>query len=155
MTVIALITQQVPARTSGTFGFSAGRWIGLFMLNTLSWYFLLSRVLESRSGRNKGTKIRVAMDFQIDLGISLLDYGICLDWDGVLGKRSSYMQTGAFKPGECKKCFFCLNDYTHGITYCQQKQPKVTVEYACGTRVKRTKRTHDPVSLGIRSGDYC
>jgi hypothetical protein len=28
------------------------------MLNTVSWYFLRSRVLESQSGRNTGTKIR-------------------------------------------------------------------------------------------------
>ena len=32
-------------------------------------------------------------DLQIDLEISLLNYGIGLDWDGVLGKRPSYMQT--------------------------------------------------------------
>jgi len=54
MIKIALITQQVSALAGGTFGFFAGHWIGLFMLNTLLWHFLLSRVLESRNGRNTG-----------------------------------------------------------------------------------------------------
>ena len=31
-------------------------------------------------------------DFQIDLGISLLNYGIGLDWDGESRERPSYMQ---------------------------------------------------------------
>jgi hypothetical protein len=35
MTKIAVITQQVSAVTGGTFGFFAGCWIGLFMLNTV------------------------------------------------------------------------------------------------------------------------
>jgi hypothetical protein len=45
-------------------------------------------------------------DFQIDLVISLPNYGIGLDWDRVSGKRPSHMGTGAFKPYEYKKCFF-------------------------------------------------
>jgi hypothetical protein len=74
-------------------------------------------------------------DFQIDLGISLLNYGIGLDWDGVSGKRPSYIQTGVFKPCDCKKCFFCLKGHTNGITHHPQMQVEVTVEYKCGTRV--------------------
>ncbi len=54
-------------------------------------------------------------DFQIDLGISLLNYGVGLDWDGVSEERPSYMRTGAFKPCDCKKCFFCLQGHTNGI----------------------------------------
>ncbi len=46
----------------------AGHWIRLFMLNTLSWHFLLSRVLESRNGRNIGTKIRANMISKLILG---------------------------------------------------------------------------------------
>jgi hypothetical protein len=61
-------------------------------------------------------------NFQIELGISLLNYGIDLDWDGVSGKRPSYMQTGAFNPCDCKKCFFCLKGHTNGITHCPRKQ---------------------------------
>jgi hypothetical protein len=72
---------------------------------------------------------------------SLLNYGIGLDWDGVSGKRPSYMRTGAFKPCECKKCFFCLKGHTNGITLCPRKQAKVTVEYKCGMRVITKKCT--------------
>ncbi len=61
MIEIAAITWQVSAPTGGTSAFFAGQWIGLCMLNTVSWYFLQSRVLESQSGRNTGTKIRVDM----------------------------------------------------------------------------------------------
>jgi hypothetical protein len=94
-------------------------------------------------------------DFQIDLGISLLNYGVGVDWVGVSEERPSYMQTGAFKPCGCKKCFFCLQGHTDGIPHCPQKQAKVTVEYKCGTRVTTKKCTHERVSLGLASGCYC
>ncbi len=68
MTEIAVITQRVSTQTGDTFGSFAGRWIGLFMLNTLWWRFLLSRVLESRSGRNTGTKISIVMISKLILG---------------------------------------------------------------------------------------
>jgi hypothetical protein len=66
-------------------------------------------------------------DFQIDLGIALLNYGIGLEWDEVSGKRPSYMQKGAFKPCDCNKYFFCLNGITNGITHQPTKKQKVTV----------------------------
>jgi hypothetical protein len=94
-------------------------------------------------------------NFQIDLGISLLNYCIGLDWDGVSGKRPSYMQTGAFKPCDCKKCFFCLKGNTDNFAHCPRKQAKVTVEYKCGTRVKTDKCTNVWVNLGMESGRYC
>ncbi len=43
-------------------------WIGLFKLNTPSWHFLLSRVSESRNGRNTGTKIRADIFSKLILG---------------------------------------------------------------------------------------
>jgi hypothetical protein len=56
-------------------------------------------------------------DYQIDIGISLLNYVISLDWDGEPRERPSYMRKGAFKPCECKMCFFCVKGLTNGITY--------------------------------------
>ncbi len=67
----------------------------------------------------------------------------------------SYMRTGAFKPCDCKKCFFCLKGHTNGITHRPQKQAKVTVGYKCGTRVTTKKCTNERVSLGLVSGSYC
>ena len=136
ITKIATIPQQVSALTGGTFGFFAARWIGLFMLNTALWHFLLCRVLESRSGRNTETKWGSPW-FPVDLGISLLN-----------------MWTGAFKPCDCKKCFFCLKGHTHGITHGPLKQTKVTVAYKCGTGVRMNECTNESVDLGKSSGTY-
>jgi len=94
-------------------------------------------------------------DFQIDLGISLLNYGIALDWDGESRERPIYMQKGAFKPCECKMCFFCEKGLTNGITYRPSKGAKVTVECKCGTRVTTNKCTDVRVSLWLESGSYC
>ena len=94
-------------------------------------------------------------DFQIDLGISLLNYGICLDWDGESRDRPSYMQKGAFKPCECKMCFFCVKGLTNGITHHPSKGKKVIVEYKCGTCVTTNKCTDVRVSLGLSLGKYC
>jgi hypothetical protein len=89
-------------------------------------------------------------DFQIDLGISLLNYGIGLDWDGESRERPSYMRKGAFKPCECKMCFFCVKGLTNGITHQPSKGAKVIVEYACGMRVKMDKKcTSERVDLGF------
>jgi len=53
---IAVITRQVSAPTGGNFASFAGQWIGLCMLNTVSLYFLQSRVLESQSEKIQGQK---------------------------------------------------------------------------------------------------
>jgi len=70
-------------------------------------------------------------------------------------ERPSYVRTGAFKPCDCKKCFFCLQGHTNGNTYCSRKQAKVTVEYKCGMWVKTNKCTNVRLSLGLESGWYC
>ena len=43
-------------------------------------------------------------DFQIDLGIDMLNYGIGLNWVGK--KRPDYMRTGRLVPCDCKMSFF-------------------------------------------------
>jgi hypothetical protein len=78
-------------------------------------------------------------DFQIDLRISLLNYGIGLDWDGESRGRPS----------------FCVKGLTNGITHQPSKSEKVIVEYVCQTRVITDKCTDVRVSLGLVSGKYC
>ena len=56
------------------------------------------RYLNKNTGRH---------DFQIDLGIDLLNYGISLDWKG--NKHPSYMRTNQFIPCDCKRCY-CLSN---------------------------------------------
>jgi len=92
-------------------------------------------------------------DFQIDMAISLLNYGIGLDWIG--DKRPDYIQEGNFIPCDCKKCFFCLKGHTNGVTHAGKKRPAApTVQYKCGTTRRTKKCTAHRVNLG-KSGMYC
>ena len=65
------------------------------------------------------------------------------------------VRKGAFKPCECKMCFFCVKGLTNGITHHPSKGAQVIVEYKCGTRVKTDQCTNVRVSLGMESGTYC
>ena len=88
-------------------------------------------------------------DFQIDLGIALLNHGIGLDYDG--DKRPDYIRVGELVPCNCKKCYFCINGYTSGIAH--KKRARVTVEYKCNTRMKTEKCTDHRVNIAT-SGAY-
>ena len=96
--------------------------------------------------KNKNTG---CLDFQIDLGIDLLNYGIDLDWDGV--KRPYYMRAEGFVLCNCKKCFFCINDHTSGIKH-GKKRP--TIVYRCGKRARTSKCSAVRVNIG-KSSKYC
>ena len=48
-------------------------------------------------------------DFQIDLAISLMNYGLALDWDGG-ATRPDYVRDNIV-PCDCNVCFFC----EHGL----------------------------------------
>ena len=89
-------------------------------------------------------------DFQIDLGIALLNHGIGLDWDG--DKRPDCIRVGELVPCNCKKCYFCINGYTSDIAH--KKRARVTVEYKCNTRMKTEKCTDHRVNIAT-SGAYC
>ena len=95
------------------------------------------------------------LDFQIDLAISIMNYCIGLQWDGESATKPNFMRQAEFVPCNCDKCFFCLNGITTGIAHPPSKRAKVTVEYACGTRVKTNKCTSNQVRLGLTSGQYC
>ena len=104
------------------------------------------RYLDGHSGRH---------DFQIDLALSLMNYGIGLQWDGESAERPNFMRQDPFVPCDCGKCFFCLKGITNGIAHPPEKKAKVTVEYKCGARVTTNKCTNERVSLGLASGSYC
>ena len=90
-------------------------------------------------------------DFQIDLALSVMNYGICLQWDGESDERPNFMRQNHFVPCDCNKCFF-FNGITTGIAHPPTKKAKVTVEYKCGTRVTTSKCIDVRVSV---SGSYC
>ncbi len=104
------------------------------------------RYLDHHSGRR---------DFQIDLALSIMNYGIGLQWDRASAKRPNFMRQDPFVPCDCGKCFFCLNGITTGIACPPSKKAKVTVEYACGMRVTTNKCTDEWVNLGMLSGSCC
>jgi hypothetical protein len=97
-------------------------------------------------------------NFQIDLAMDPMNYGIGLEWDGNLNNsdRPSFMPKGSLVPCNCGKCFFCVKGLTTGITHRQLKKERVTVEYKCGTLVTSRKCTGEWVSLGIgKQSRYC
>jgi len=104
------------------------------------------RNLDHHSGRH---------DFQIDLALSVMNYGIGLQWDGESDKRPNFIRQNHFVPCDCNKCFFCLNGITTGIAHPPTKKAKVTVEYKCGKRVMTNKCTDVRVSLELKGGSYC
>ena len=66
-------------------------------------------------------------DFQIDLGIALMNYAIEMEWKD-MDKRPDFMRQVDFIPCDCKQCFFCLNGHTNGIYHRPDK--KMAVHYA-------------------------
>ena len=89
-------------------------------------------------------------DFQIDLGISLLNTAI--EWDWTEEDRPRWMRQGPWIPCDCEECYFCLNGYTTGIEH--KKQKVETVEYKCGTRLATDRCMEHRVNLGL-GGSYC
>jgi hypothetical protein len=102
--------------------------------------------LDDHSGRH---------NFQIDLALPIMNYGIGLQWDGAGAKRPNFIWQDPFVPCDCGKCFFCFNGITTGIAHPPSKKAKVTVKFKCGTCLRTNKCTADWVSLGMKSGGYC
>ena len=94
-------------------------------------------------------------EFQIDLAIDLINYGLALDWDG--GKeRPSYMrQSVPFVPCDCKKCLFCKHGHTGKIAGVDRKTKKAVFHYQCGGRMVTEGCTDKRVNLMGKSGGYC
>ncbi len=92
-------------------------------------------------------------NFQIDLALSIMNYGIGLQWDGVGAKRPNFMWQDLFVPWDCGKCFFCLNGITTGIAHPPSKKSKVTVEYASRTWATTNKCTRKELGESSVIGD--
>ena len=134
-------------------------------IRTNRWYFrvflwLADRVIFScyliitQSGKEEWAKYRSKHDgrrkFQIDLALSVLEYGIKLEWKEPYNKeeKPKWLRQQNYIPCGCKKCFFCMNGMTSGIDHSP-------------TSRKEKKRKRDEkvcsierVDLG-RGGSYC
>ena len=93
-------------------------------------------------------------DFQIDLGIALLNYAISSEWDGESEKSQPMWMTKCNRlvPCDCDKCYFCVNGWTNGV--CHKFAQKSTVVYSCGKRASITGCTEHRVNLD-KGSDYC
>ncbi len=57
-------------------------------------------------------------DFQVDLGIALLNHAIELEWMDTSKPRPDWMRQSTLVPCDCGQCYFCLNGMTSGIHHC-------------------------------------
>ena len=86
------------------------------------------------------------------LGYLFSNYGFCLNWDWVSGERPSYMWTGAFKPCECKKCFFSWRAIQMVLPIIHESKQKLLwiTNAGCGSR--RTSLPTCRLVLGWNQG---
>ena len=91
-------------------------------------------------------------DFQIDLGLELLNTAISWDWTG--DERPKWVRQGPLIPCGCEACYFCLNGYTNGIAHKGKRKDPVDINYKCGCRMRTTECTNERVN--IKKGcKYC
>jgi len=108
-------------------------------------------------------------DFQIDLGISLLNYAIKYDLDnkdklGYTGDYPNWMKQGVLDPCRCEKCYFCIKGLTNGIVH-KHTGKRSSEGNGDSATTKKSKAvvecTDDRVGLTLADGspmkwnDYC
>jgi len=91
-------------------------------------------------------------DFQIDLGIALLNRVIELEWDGESNARPEWMCQGELVPCKCKKCFFCVKGLTFGIEHKRKKQ-KISIKYV--NKTVAMEECTDRLPFDFLNGRYC
>lgn len=132
-------------------------------------YVVITFLAMSGIGREEWKKYRSKNggrhDLQIDLAMSIINYGISLDWDGKSKERPSYMRQAAFVPCDCGACFFCINGLTNGIAHkhtgkrrsseggggSATKKSRAVVECTMGKRVGLTLEDGSP----MKWNDFC
>jgi hypothetical protein len=94
-------------------------WYLIDAIKACCWIVLLGIVKYSPNRAEPWKKYadrgsRGRLQFEIDLGRSLMAHGIGLDWKDIQDKsqRPKYMRQQAFLPCRCKSCFFCVNNLT-------------------------------------------
>jgi hypothetical protein len=86
-------------------------------------------------------------NFQIDLGREIITYAIRHAWTNLDGPKSSWMRQSDLIPCACRKCFFCLNGLTSGITHKKRKSTVTTFVQHDNTRRKTVDCTDVRVDL--------
>jgi len=93
-------------------------------------------------------------DFQIDLAIAIIDYGIQQDWNNKEAAKPTWMRQSKVKPSESKKRFFCRNNETTGIFH--DKSSIIMTSPQSGKKKKKNiKCTNVRVLLPSIYTSYC
>jgi hypothetical protein len=98
-------------------------------------------------------------DFQIDLGLQLIDMGIQRDWDDISDAKSKpkWMRQKSCIPCNCNKCFFCRTNKTspamHSRSPMQSQSPTPLTTPAECTRGYWPLRCFSPGKK--HSGNHC
>jgi hypothetical protein len=63
------------------------------------------------------SKLSGRFEFQVDLAMALIDFGIRLDWKAPYDEadKPKWMRQKKYVPCSCGVCFFCVEDKTTGI----------------------------------------
>ena len=123
--------------------------------------FMVMRELGNPDWKKYLNKNEGRRDFQIDLAIEIMNYGLSLDWDGG-DDRPSYMRKDIFVPCNCKKCFFCQCGATGVVSGVPREgvKRKAVFHFQCGARKVSKRCTEERVRLTNKdgapmAGTYC
>ena len=101
-------------------------------------------------------------NFQIDLGIGLMEFGIRYDWGGDVNdetKKPTWMRQKPPRPCECNTCFFCKEGITDGIYHARGSKRVSKSKRHSGDALKNEKRKANSQCTGIResfkTSSYC
>ena len=154
MIEIVPITQHAPL------GLTAGTSAFFWLLDRVVFScFILISELHKEGIRKKEWQRYVGRkggrrDFQIDLAIAVIDYGIQQDWKNKEAAKPSWMRQTQVKPCEFKKCFFCRNNETTGI-YHDKSSIIMTSPQSGKKKKKNIKCTNVRVLLPSIYTSYC
>ena len=127
----------------------------VFHIEYVSVCFLARKYIGNPEWKKYLKRKSACHDFQIDLGIALLKYGIWLELGGKdESKRPYYMTREAFLPCEYYVCFHCKICIMSGIAHASKKRKVALVCYQCGQAFKTEECTDKQVELR-KWGDYC
>ncbi len=91
-------------------------------------------------------------DFQVALGIALINHAIVLEWTDKSQQKADRMHQSTLIPYECKQCYFCLNNMTRGIYHHPEK---ITCVKSDGKTMTTSGCIDECVNPTGKSASYC
>ncbi len=109
--------------------------------------------IESNDGRDFCGEMLVGGDFQVALGIALVNYAIELEWSVPTQQKPDLTCQSTLLPFDCEQCYFCVNNMTKGIHHC----PEIVTHVQSDRKtVKKSGCNNEHVKVTGNSGaSYC